>query len=222
MADREIDKIVADIMEAARKKRIGRRGFMEGMLATGATVAGASTMWSSKVAAQTPTRGGTFRVGVHDGNTSDTLDPGQFQAVFEIQLAHAHRSFLTLITNENTLGPDLADSWEAQPGASEWRFNLNQNVEFHSGKKCTAEDVIASLNHHRDVGGRETSSAAKALLSDVTDIRADGDFAVVIELGSGNADLPYLLSDYHLCICPPATAPAPTSWKTAMRASKPA
>jgi peptide/nickel transport system substrate-binding protein len=74
----------------------------------------------------------------------------------------------------------------------------------------TTEDVIASLNHHR---GENTTSAAAALLADVTDIQADGDNAIVITLASGNADLPYLLSDYHLQICP-AKADGTIDWQS--------
>ena len=213
MSNKHEEQILAAIIEAARKKRLNRRGFMEGAVAAGLGLTAASSMWSTKVAAAEPQRGGIFRVGVHDGNTSDSMDPGKYQAIGEIQLAHAHRSYMTLITNENLLGGDIAESWEAQPGAAEWRFKLHENVEFHSGKKCTAEDVIASLNHHRDVGGRETTSAVKALLADVTDIKADGDYAVVITLASGNADLPYLLSDYHLVVCP-AKADGTIDWES--------
>ena len=199
MTDREKDAILARIVADAQARRISRRGFMEGAMATGAAATAATALWTSKVHAQTPQRGGTFRVGVHDGNTTDSLDPGVVQAVFEIQISHCHRSYLTEITNTNELGPDLAVSWEAQPGAAEWRFELAQGVTFHSGKSLTVQDVIASLNHHR---GEDTTSAAAALLADVTDIQADGDNAIVISLSIGNADLPYLLSDYHLQICP--------------------
>ena len=198
---RDIDKtrLINQLAADARRGVVSRRTFMEGALFTGATVAGASALWGSRVWAQTPKRGGTYRVGCHDGNTGDTMDPGLYQAVYEIQLAHCHRSYLTEITGDGSVGPDIADSWSATPDAAEWRFELNPNVEFHSGKKMTSEDVVASLNHHR---GEDTNSAAKSLLADITDIRADGDNAVVITLASGSADLPYLLTDYHLVICP--------------------
>jgi len=199
MNDREIDALKARIVAEARAKRINRRGFMEGALLTGATVAAAGTLWSTEVRAQTPKQGGTFRVGVHDGNTADSLDPGKAQAVYEIQLNHVIRSYLTEITGDNTLGPDLATEWAANADATEWRFKLAETAEFHDGRKVTATDVIATLNHHR---GEDTTSAAAALLTDVTDIKADGDHAIVITLASGSADLPYLLSDYHLGICP--------------------
>jgi peptide/nickel transport system substrate-binding protein len=202
LTNKHEEQILAAIIEAARKKRLNRRGFMEGAFAAGLGLTAASTTWASKVAAAEPKRGGTFRVGVHDGNTSDSLDPGQAASVYEIQISHCHRSYLTLITNTNELGPDLATSWEAKSGAAEWRFELAQGATFHNGKDVTPQDVIDSLNHHRDMDGRETTSAAKALLSSVTDISADGSSAIVITLDAGNADLPYLLSDYHLQICP--------------------
>ena len=199
MGNPDTDAILAATAEAARKKRLNRRGFMEGALATGATVAAASTLWSTQVAAQTPKKGGTFRVGVHDGNTADSLDPGTTESVYMIQLSHVSRSYLTEITNTNELGPDVAVSWEATPDASEWRFKIAPGITFHSGKALTVDDIVASLNFHR---GPDTTSAAAALLTDVTDISSEGDDTVVIKLSSGNADLPYLVSDYHLVILP--------------------
>jgi peptide/nickel transport system substrate-binding protein len=210
MRDEDANNLIETLAAGARRGVVTRRRFMEGALFTGATVAGASSLWGTKVLAQTPKRGGTYRVGCHDGNTGDTMDPGLYQAVYEIQLAHCHRSYLTEITADGSVGPDIAQSWSATPDATEWRFELYPNVEFHSGKKMTSEDVVASLNHHR---GEDTNSAAKSLLADVTDIKADGDNAVVITLASGSADLPYLLTDYHLVICP-ANPDGTIDWRT--------
>ncbi|KZY45404.1 hypothetical protein A3731_10160 [Roseovarius sp. HI0049] len=114
-------------------------------------------------------------------------------------MAHQHRSYLTLIEPDNSLGPDLATDWEATPNAAEWTFELNRKATFHSGRAVTSKDVIASLNHHR---GDTSNSSAKSLLTDVDDIVADGDHTVVVKLLRGNADLPWLMTDYHLAICP--------------------
>ncbi|MEA3290958.1 MAG: ABC transporter substrate-binding protein, partial [Pseudomonadota bacterium] len=74
-----------------------------------------------------------------------------------------------------------------------------KDASFHSGKPFTAGDVIASLNHHR---GEKSTSAAKALLEDVTDIVKNNEHSVTIKLSGGNADLPWLMTDYHLAMCP--------------------
>ena len=199
MKDWLTTKRLEALADQARRQVIDRRRFMEGALATGMTVSAASALWSNKVEAATPKNGGTYRVGMHDGNTTDRLDPGTTESVYMIQLNHAFRSYLTEITNENEIGPDAAESWEASADAATWTFKLYEGVEFHNGKPFTAEDAVASLNYHRN---EESKSAAKALLEDVEDIKADGAHTVVIKMKSGNADLPYLLSDYHLVMMP--------------------
>ncbi len=78
-------------------------------------------------------------------------------------------------------------------------FKLRKGVTFHNGKPVTAEDVVASFTHHR---GADSKSAAKSLLEAVTAIKADGAETVIFELASGNADFPYIASDYHIPILP--------------------
>lgn len=180
--------------------------------AAGLSVAAAGTLWSSQVSAMTPTRGGKFRTAIHDANTTDVLDPGQYLSVFMIQLSHASRSYLTSINPGSTLGPDLADSWSASPDARVWTFELNTKATFHDGRPVTSKDVLASLRHHL---GEDSPSAAKSLLSNVIDVRADGDHTVVIELDTGLADLPYILTDYHIAMVP-ADADGKADWKGGM------
>ena len=191
--------LVERIVSAGRRNRISRRAFMAEATAAGLTIAAASSLWANHAAAEKPRKGGTYRLGIHDGNTSDTHDPGKYQSISEIQLSHAHRSYLTEITSDNKLGGDMADSWSASPDARVWTFELNPNATFHDGRKFTARDAVASLNHHR---GDKTTSVAKPLLVDVTDIRADGDRTLVIELVRGFADLPWVMTDYHLTMLP--------------------
>ncbi|MEM7406905.1 MAG: ABC transporter substrate-binding protein [Pseudomonadota bacterium] len=198
------------LVKDAKRGKLGRREFMSYAAAAGMTLPLASGLWSSSVHAATPKRGGKFRVGVHDMNTSDQMDPGKYQAVGEIQLAHAHRSYLTEITPDNNLGPDMADSWSATPDAKVWTFSLSKSATFHNGKKFTAADAVASLNHHR---GEKSTSAAKALLTTVTNISAKDQHTIVIELNQGFADLPWVMTDYHLAMLP-AKADGSLDWES--------
>ena len=194
MSSHEEKTLLERIVSASRQNRISRREFMAQASAAGLTIAAASTLWSENVAAETPQSGGTFRLGLHDGNTADTLDPGKYQSVSEIQLAHTFRSYLTEITEDNGLGGDMAVSWSASPDARVWTFELAPDATFHDGRAFTSRDAVASLNHHR---GDDTTSAAKPLLSNVVDLRADGDHAIVIEVDQGFADLPWVMADYQ-------------------------
>lgn len=200
-----IDRLTA----AASDGSISRRSFMSHALAAGMTITAASALWSNSAKAE-PARGGKFRIGQHDGNTSDDHDPGQYVSFADIALAHTFRSYLTQINPDQSLGGDVATEWSASPDATEWTFKLNKQATFHSGKKVTAEDVIASLNHHR---GEGNTSAAAAFLTDVTDIVADGNHTITIKLGAPNADLPWIMPDYHLAIVP-ANADGSANWQS--------
>ncbi|QGX97669.1 ABC transporter substrate-binding protein [Roseovarius faecimaris] len=200
-----IDRLAA----AAREGRISRRSFMNYSLAAGMTASAATGLWGTAAKAE-PKRGGKFRLGAHDGNTSDTHDPGTYVTFSMIQLAHTFRAYLTLIEPDGSLGPDVATEWAASPDAKEWTFKINPNATFHSGAKVTANDVIASMNHHR---GENSTSAAAALLADVQDLVDNGDNSVTFKLGSGNADLPWLMTDYHLPIIP-ANDDGTANWQT--------
>ena len=177
---------------------IGRRQFMRGALATGIGLTVASGL-AGRAAAATPQKGGMLTAGLGHGATTDTLDPGRFEAGFLIPLAYGMHGYLTEIDADSAVRPSLSESWEASNGASVWTFTLREGLEFHDGNSVTANDVIASINYHR---GDNSDSAGAPLVADVTDIRADGPRTVVFTLASGNADFPAILSDYHFPIMP--------------------
>ena len=193
------DQILIDrLADAARQGKISRRSFMYYSTAAGLTATTATGLWTTQAKAA-PKRGGTFRVAQHDGNTSDQQDPGQYQSNFEIAYGHTVRAYLTMINQDGTLGPDVAKEWSATPDAKEWTFVLNEAATFHDGNKVTAADVLASMNHHR---GEDSTSAAKALLASVEEITDNGDHSITFKLSAPNADLPWIMPDYHLTIVP--------------------
>lgn len=201
-----LDRLAA----AAREGSISRRSFMSYSLAAGITASTATGLWGTNAMAA-PKRGGTFRIAQHDGNTSDQHDPGKYVSFADIALAHTFRAYLTQINPDQSLGADVAESWSATPDAREWTFKLNKQATFHSGKKVTAADVVATLNHHR---GDKSTSAVKSFFTDVTEIVDNGDHSVTIKLGSPNADLPWIMPDYHLAICP-ANEDGTMNWQSA-------
>ncbi len=147
-----------------------------------------------------PKSGGRLRVGIGAGSTTDTLDPATFTDNYMQFVGFGGmRNCLTEINAARELVGELAEGWEASPDAKVWTFTLRSDVEFHNGKTLDAEDVVASFNHHR---GEDSTSTVKTLLDSVVDIRADGPDTVVFELAAGNADWPYIVSDYHFGIMP--------------------
>jgi peptide/nickel transport system substrate-binding protein len=93
----------------------------------------------------------------------------------------------------------LAESWEASSDAKTWTFNLRKGVTFHNGKSFGADDVIASLNMHTEEGAK---SAAKPIVAAITTMKKMNDHQIQFTLAAGNADFPFLLSDYHILMYP--------------------
>jgi peptide/nickel transport system substrate-binding protein len=180
--------------------KISRREFMGRAVALGATTALAASMAGKAAKAAEPKKGGRFRLALTGGATSDDIDPATTLDTYMINVNFGQlRNCLTEISEDGELIGELAESWEASDDATIWTFKLRQGVEFHNGKTVDADDVVASINHHR---GEDSKSAAKGIIAPIADIKADGKDTVVMTLSGGNADLPYLISDYHLLICP--------------------
>ncbi len=199
ISDLEAVVKVKSIQQSFESGKMSRRAFMSGALALGVSLTSASLV-VNRAEAATPKRGGSFRQAVTGGATSDVLDPGLILDQYMINLQSGQlRNNLTEIAANGELIPELAESWEVSPDAKVWHFKVRKGVEFSNGKSLTSEDVVDSLNHHLS---KDSTSAAKSILGGITELSADGKHAVKITLKGGDADFPYLLSDYHLNVCP--------------------
>ena len=144
--------------------------------------------------------GGRLRLGLAGGNTSDSWDGRTHSDSFMIMMAHGCVfDCLTEVGADGALKGELAQDWEASADAKTWTFNLKQGVTFHDGKDFGADDVIASLQMHLD---EDAKSAAKPIVSAITEMKKMNDHQVQFTLAAGNADFPYLLSDYHILMFP--------------------
>ena len=140
-----------------------------------------------------------MRMGKGHGQTADSLDPGTHENGFMLALVQGYNNYLTEVAGDGSLVGQLAESWDASADAATWTFKLRKGVTYHNGREIAAEDVVASINHHR---GEESQSAAKPIVAPITGIKADGKHTVVFSLEAGNADFPFIVSDYHLPIMP--------------------
>jgi peptide/nickel transport system substrate-binding protein len=181
--------------------RISRREFLGRAAALGASAALMSTMIGQieALAAETPVKGGTLRLGLGGGSTTDSLDPGSWTDSVMIDVSYG--LFNALVENgpDNKPIPELAESFEAKPGAVEWIFNLRKGVQFTNGKTFDADDAIYSLNLHR---GPTTKSGAAGPMKPIKDIAKLGPNQIQITLESADADFPYVLTDYHVAMVP--------------------
>jgi len=174
-----------------------RRQFTVGAAAAGSLLATSSL--TAPAYAVTPKKGGHLKLGVTEGSTTDVLDPAPDSSAFITMLSSIYLSQLTEVDPDGNLQPQLAESYESNADATRWVFNLRQGVEFHDGKSLTADDVVATINHHR---GEDSNSSMKAFAAQVKDVRADGANRVILDLTEGNADFPFILSTGSFSILP--------------------
>jgi peptide/nickel transport system substrate-binding protein len=174
--------------------QISRRG----LLKTGAA-AGVLAATGVPVTAA-PKKGGTLRLGLAGANTSDSWDGRTHSDSYMIMTAlGAVFDTLTPVAADGQLIGELAESWEATPDAKTWTFKLRKGVTFHNGKAFGADDVMASLNMHVAEGAK---SAAKPIVSAISEMNKINDHELSLTLAAGNADFPFLLSDYHILMYP--------------------
>ena len=193
----QLDKYVEKLV----KGTISRRIFMKQLIALGISVPAINGLLASPrcAAAEAPQYGGHL-VAVHSAQSpSDTLDPAAAQAGIDACRDLQLYNPLVWVNEKLEPIPELAESWETKPGAKEWYFHLRRDVEFSNGKKLEAADVVYTVSR---ITAENSKSPAKPLLSDITEIKADGKHTVKIVLGNGNMDMANLFADYHTCILP--------------------
>jgi peptide/nickel transport system substrate-binding protein len=180
--------------------KINRREFLARASAMGASIALSPALLGGTAQAAAPQKGGTVRLAVSGGSTSDTLDPSLSPDNYTMVLfLGAMHNYLTEIDHEGKLVGEVAESFEASPDARTWTFHLRKGIEFHNGKTLDANDVVSSINYHR---GEDSKSSQKTLVKPVVDIKAPDPHTVVFELSAGNADFPYMMSERTFAIMP--------------------
>lgn len=155
-----------------------RRDVMMGMAAT-AALSGVG------VASAAPKTGGTLKIShsirIATLNVLSNSGPAEYPVMDMVY------SGLTRIGLNNQPMPDLAESWEGNPEATEFTFKLREGVTFHDGTPCTSKDVVAT---YKAILNPDIPASAVSVLDMVETIEAVDDTTVRFKLKTPYADLP--------------------------------
>ncbi len=188
-----------DLLIKTKSGQLSRRDFMRTATAFGIAAPLATSVLSQNVfAADKPKKGGHLIAALQGGSTTDSLDPALSASQVPFTFLRVWGETLVAVAPTGEAVPLLAKSWEPSNGARTWTFTLRKGIQFHNGKELDANDVVQTLKRH---SGEDTKSGALGIMRDIESISEDNG-KVVVTLKEGNADLPFLLSDYHLVIQP--------------------
>lgn len=174
-----------------------RRAFLQQTGAAGLALGLGSALATQAMAAG-PAKGGALRLGADGGASTDTMNPLQLLGADHTQnAAFCAYDTLTELDSQGAPQPSLAQEWEGNADGI-WAIRLRKGVEFHDGKLLTAQDVVWSLEQHRSESNK--NAEGKQIVSNMEEIRADGDDLVIIKQREINFDLPSHLSSFGLLI----------------------
>ena len=177
---------------------MGRREFIGRATALGVSATAAGTLFSQAVQAAEPRKGGDLRMGSIGGESTNSLDPALSASQVSYANLYHFGDTLVEVAPDGSIENRLAESVESSADAKTWMFRIRKGVEFHNGKTVTAEDVLRTMERHSN---EDSQSGALGILRDIDTMRANGD-TFEVTMKSPNADLPFLMADYHLMIQP--------------------
>ncbi|MET1028578.1 MAG: ABC transporter substrate-binding protein, partial [Dongiaceae bacterium] len=171
-----------ELKAAALAGRLDRREFLMRSAALGVTAAlSSSVLAGGALAAATPTKGGTLKLGLAGGSTTDSLDVRTYTDTVAFNVGYQIMNGLIEIDPKNKPTPELLESWNVEPGAKKWVFKVRQGITFHNGKTLDAEDILYSLNLHRG----ESKSPMVGPLKNIADAKATDKNEITITLTEG-------------------------------------
>lgn len=183
---------------ASRRDVLALLGFAGAAGAFGGSLLGSNLLGipGAAFAADAPKKGGRIRVAGFSSSTADTVDPAKQSLSTDYVRCTMFYDGLTVLDEHMAPQLALAESIEHEK-ATVWTIKLRKGVQFHDGKSLTADDVVYSLNRHKDAA---VGSKAKTLAAQMEEIKATGPLEVTIRLSGPNADLPVILGTYHFKI----------------------
>ncbi len=123
-----------------------------------------------------------------------TLDPHAQNEGPTSTLAHQIMETLVVRDMDAKMQPGLATEWAPDPeNPNLWRFKLREGVKFHDGADFDSEDAVFSLKR-----AMTKDSDYKELLSSVKDVRADGQYGLIIETNGPNPIMPSNLTNMFM------------------------
>lgn len=227
MSEDKEHALLPELKRQLAEKGMDRREFVRyacllGMSASAAySFAGLTA--PSEVRAQTPTKGGTVRLGMR---AQDLKSPHTYSWIESANAARQTLDYLSVTGTDNITRPGLVEKWEASEDLKTWTLRLRKDVKWHNGRQFNADDVVWNFKRVLDskVGSSTVGLMKDFLLKEVDTgekdakgnpkkgtelwdaqaIQKKDDFTVVLNGKSAQIAIPEHMFHYPFMIMDPA------------------
>ena len=141
--------------------------------------------------------GGTLRIAM--SANLRTLDPAKTTIGEEFMHSVFVFNGLTRMTEDQSVEPELAESWTYSPDLKTWEFKLRRGVKFHHGREMTAQDVITT---YRRILDPATGAASRSNYDMIAQMEAPDPYTVIFRLSYAYGGFADILSDRQVKIVP--------------------
>jgi peptide/nickel transport system substrate-binding protein len=135
------------------------------------------------------------------GGEGDLLDPATIVSYEQEMAVNQPYDRLANPDSDFKLSPELAESWESNPDATEWTFHLRKDVKFHDGKPMTAKDVVYTFKRLIDPKVGSEGASVLGFLKPEGIIAVD-DYTVKFKTDKPVTELPSFVSTKNTRIVP--------------------
>jgi peptide/nickel transport system substrate-binding protein len=186
-------------LQATRRQTLAIGGMSLGALLLAACSNGSSASSAASQSGGTPKKGGTLRVSISDGSSSDSLDPGVVTSMSSYIYVDSIYDQLVVLGPDFVAQPRLAKSWEVNSDATQWTLHLQQGVKWHDGSPFSSKDVVYTINRALDPKSGNHGAAFIVPYLDTKGVTAPDANTVVLKLKKPHStliqtfgNLPYL------------------------------
>jgi len=154
---KRIHPYVPELCEQLREGKVDRREFLRTATLLGVS-AGAAYGMAGKIlgtemvsqpaeAAETPKKGGTFKVSMQ---VQEMTDPATYDWTQKSNVGRHMTEYLTFTGPDNITRPYLAEGWEASDDLKTWTLKLQKGVKWSNGDDFGADDVVHNFTRWLD------------------------------------------------------------------------
>lgn len=155
--------------------------------------------------------GGVLRIAM--SSNLRALDPAKTTIGEEFMHAVLVFNGLTRMKEDQSVEPELAESWTYSEDLKTWEFKLRRGVKFHHGREMVADDVIRTYQRILDPA---TGAPSRSNYDMIEKMEAPDPYTVIFRLSYAYGGFADILSDRQVKIVPAdridelATAPIGT------------